>query len=310
MEHATDNRQQLIITDVKPRWVGRYRHSWRLVIKNIGLLDIEECRGRMIAIADEVSQRNPGLRNWPDGYFNWSDGRETTSIQQGESKELEIVIRTGIDEPILLAYIQGDDYRKDNAIRTGHAFLILISITGNGVPPLYAVCAFYPWWDYKNHGLRLVDSTLTQPDIENYQKPISIRLPEIRDDSEFPIRQILLQPDTRRMLADAQTSARGLTAPDAHVDYPTNPFTKDISIVTMISNAKRSYQTLINKLEGMPRTAVIFGGHANQLMTALTVGMSLLKSYEEIHKRPLDLDGNSQEIDDRITDIQNIINSM
>ena len=123
MEHATDNRQQLIITDVKPRWVGRYRHSWRLVIKNIGLLDIEECRGRMIAIADEVSQRNPGLRNWPDGYFNWSDGRETTSIQQGESKELEIVIRTGIDEPILLAYIQGDDYRKDNAIKQVMHFL-------------------------------------------------------------------------------------------------------------------------------------------------------------------------------------------
>jgi hypothetical protein len=164
-------KQPLNITAEKFRWVGRYHHSWRLVVKNTSLLEIKECRGRVIALADEVSHRNPGISNWPDGYLSWSEGKETTSIQQGESKELEIAIRTGIDEPILLAYIQGDDFRRNNAIRTNNAFLLLVSITGSGLPPLYAVCIFYPWWSYKNHGLHLIDTTLTQPDLKNYQKP-------------------------------------------------------------------------------------------------------------------------------------------
>jgi hypothetical protein len=118
-------------------------------------------------------------------------------------------------------------------------------------------------------------------------------LPKVQP--KIQIRQILLQPETKRILAEAQTAARELIAPNTNVDYP----------VSMISNAKNKYTAVINKLENVKDGSYRDRHMIPPFITSLLTGVSLLDSYEKTKKRDPALNQNSTEIIDWISVINN-----
>lgn len=153
--------------------------SWRLLIKNSGVDDAKDCRGQLVDVASADSEMDKGLRNWPKHeYLSWSNGSESVPISPSTTMELEIAIWEGYGSPLCLAYVQGEDFRKQHALKSFRTPIILIiSVTSKAKPPIYCICKFHFNRLKKvgreiiedNDNLELIKVTPEYPDIKLYQ---------------------------------------------------------------------------------------------------------------------------------------------
>ncbi len=171
MEQTSTFIPQLTIERTIFRYQGKYGKSWRVVVRNNTSKTLNDCTGRLIEIADEISGNNPGLGNWPDGYLCWSDNEGSKiSIPPRETRELETIIYTGIWEPLLLAYAQGEDYRKLHSFTIADSILLMLSVTSQNTSPIYAICHFHENPPEESPHLDIVKTTIERPDLKDYQR--------------------------------------------------------------------------------------------------------------------------------------------